>query len=87
MFSVGDIHTLCIALERACVHQGVKFLYNTDIHKLQKHGPQIKSIVTTQGKTLKADKYVISTGILSRNLLLNVNVKCPIIPIKVGLLF
>lgn len=77
----GDCYKFSQELTKLAMQQGVKFLFDTDIYKLNVTGGSIVSVSTSQGE-LSADKYVVALGSYSAGILKNVGIDIPVYPVK-----
>ncbi|WP_341892106.1 D-amino acid dehydrogenase [Variovorax sp. YR752] len=77
----GDCFKFTQNLAERAAQRGVKFLYGTDIHRLESEGGRIAGVVTGAG-TLKADAYLVALGSHSPTLLNPLGVRIPVYPVK-----
>ena len=77
----GDCYLFCQQLTEAAKQNGVKFLFDTDIHGLNYEGHQVTSVKTSQGD-VHGDKYVVALGSYSRQLLSPLGISIPVYPVK-----
>lgn len=77
----GDCFKFTQNLAERAAQRGVKFLYGTDIQRLETAGGRIAGVVTGAG-TLKADAYLVALGSHSPTLLNPLGVRIPVYPVK-----
>ena len=77
----GDCFKFTQNLAERAAQRGVKFLYGTDIQRLETAGGRIAGVVTGAG-TLKADAYLVALGSHSPTLLSPLGVRIPVYPVK-----
>lgn len=77
----GDCFSLVTQLVEHCRANGVKFLFNTDIKRINKIGKRVESIDTQRG-TLTADQFVMALGSYSTTLLKSIGIDIPVYPVK-----
>ena len=77
----GDCHQFCLTLTEKAKQLGVRFVFDTEVVKLNHQNQTIESITTTQGD-FKADAYVVASGSYSRDLLKQVDLSIPVYPVK-----
>lgn len=81
----GDAKKFTHNLSLMCREQGVKFLYETTVERLERTGTQISSVTvsSTEGKKqLTADAYVVALGSYTPLMLRPVGVRIPVYPAK-----
>jgi D-amino-acid dehydrogenase len=77
----GDCYKFCQQLTELAKANGVNFLFNTDINRINYTGNTISSVTTDSGE-LKADSYVVALGSYSRQLLKPLGIDLPVYPVK-----
>lgn len=77
----GDAHQFTVNLVQAAKQHGAKFRYNTSVDGFTIEGQQITSAII-DGNKEQFDKFVLSSGVYSRFLAENINIKLPVYPVK-----
>jgi len=77
----GDCYRFTTALADIAQQQGVAFHYNQAVDGLLTEGGRIAGVVSN-GKVLKADKYVLALGSYSRAMLQPLGLDLPVYPVK-----
>lgn len=77
----GDCFIFCQQLMQLAKQSGVKFMFDTEINKIERNGASIRSVSTSQG-SLHADQYVIACGSYSAKLLKPLGISLPTYPVK-----
>jgi len=77
----GDCFIFCQQLMQLAQQAGVKFLFDTEIKKIERNGASIQSVSTSQG-SLQADQYVVACGSYSAKLLKPLGITLPTYPVK-----
>jgi D-amino-acid dehydrogenase len=77
----GDCYKFCQQLTELAKSNGVNFLFNTEINRINCTGNTIASVTTSAGE-LQADSYVVALGSYSRQLLKPLGIDVPVYPVK-----
>ena len=78
----GDAGLLCLLLRQYMEGQGrFEYIGEFDIQKIDIHAGMVSSIHTV-GKTVSADYFVMAAGAASVDLLADINIDLPMVPIK-----
>jgi D-amino-acid dehydrogenase len=77
----GDCNLFTRKLADLLASRGVEFRYNTRIERLETTGDRVSRVVTDQGE-VKADLYVVSTGVYAPHLVRPLGLSLPIYPVK-----
>jgi D-amino-acid dehydrogenase len=77
----GDCYKFCQQLTELAKAHGVNFLFDTQIHSIERKGNDISAVQTSQGR-LAADAYVMALGSYSRKMLAPLGIDVPVYPVK-----
>lgn len=77
----GDAYKFCNELSMITNSQGVKFKYDTSIHRLIRRGKLISGLDTSSG-FIEADYYILAAGSHSTKLASKVGISLPIRPVR-----
>lgn len=77
----GDCYLFCQQMTELAQQQGVTFLFNTNVNKVNTQGNQVVSVSTDVGE-LQADVYVVAMGSYSTALLAQLGITIPVYPVK-----
>jgi D-amino-acid dehydrogenase len=77
----GDAHLFTKALYERCVALGVKFRFNTTIHRVSATADLVSYVETSQG-TIAADRFVLAMGCHSPALVRKLGYRLPVYPVK-----
>ncbi|EJE8692647.1 D-amino acid dehydrogenase [Vibrio vulnificus] len=77
----GDCYLFCQQMTELAQQQGVTFLFNTNVKKVNTQGNQVVSVSTDAGE-LQADVYVVAMGSYSTALLAQLGITIPVYPVK-----
>lgn len=77
----GDCNLFTRKLADLLASRGVEFRFNTGIERLESAGDRITRVVTDKGE-VKADLYVVSTGVYAPHLVRPLGISLPIYPVK-----
>lgn len=78
----GDCQKFTTELSIIAKHQGVQFLFNTQIKTIEKDSDQINAVVLNDGNKIKADAYVMALGSYSHEMLKLIGIDAPVYPLK-----
>lgn len=77
----GDAHAYTRALEEHARGAGVRFLFGTDVQRLESRKGRIAAVLAAGGP-LSADSYVLAAGTASPGLAASVGLRLPMYPVK-----
>ena len=77
----GDCFKFTTSLAETAAELGVRFLYGTEVKRLDVEGGRVRGVVTDR-ETLKADAVVVALGSYSPFLLKPLGIQLPVYPVK-----
>lgn len=63
LFPIGGMHQIALKLESVAKGAGVKFVFNTTVEKIEAEGNHVKTVVCSDGTTIRSDLIVVNADL------------------------
>lgn len=78
----GDCQKFTTELAELAAKQGVNFIFNTHIDRIERNADQIHAVVLKDGSKITGDAYVMALGSYSHEMLKQLEIDAPVYPLK-----